>query len=59
MLVTSNRTLNSCHNAISEADHYYISETKLLENLKDQNVIELKRIYVFDINEKIQQRMSY
>ena len=47
------RTLNSCCGIISEPDIQYVPETELLENLKDQKVIEVKRIYIHKNNEKI------
>ena len=51
--VSAHRTLNSCRGVISETDLQYVTETELLENLKDQKVIETKRIYIFRNNEKI------
>ena len=40
--VSAHRSLNSCHGVISESDLQYVPETELLENLKDQKVIEVK-----------------
>ena len=40
--VSAHRTLNSCRGVISEPDLQYVPETELLENLKDQKVIEVK-----------------
>ena len=51
--VSLHRTLNNCRGVISEPDLQYVSEAKLLDNLKDQKVVEVKRIYIHKNNEKI------
>ena len=51
--VRIHRTLINCHGVILESDLQYISEAELLDNLKDQKVVEVKRIYIHKNNEKI------
>ena len=51
--VTTHRTLNSCRGVISESDLQYVSEEELLENLKNQKVIHVQRIFIFKNSEKI------
>ena len=50
---SAHRTFNSCRGVISEPDLIYVSETELIENLKNQKVTEAKRIYVYRNNEKV------
>ena len=51
--VTTHRTLNNCRGVISKSDLQYVSEEELLENLKNQKVIHVKRIFIFKNDEKI------
>ena len=54
--VSAHRTLNSCRGFISESYLQYVPETKILENLKGQNVTDVLRIAMHKNNTKVPTR---
>ena len=56
---SAHRTLNSCRGVISEPDLIYVSETELIENLKNQKVTEAKKFMYIKIMKKYQLNTSY
>ena len=55
-IVTVHRTLNSCRGVISEPELQYVPEAEILDNLKDQNIIDVRRVSVYKNDNRIPTR---